>query len=201
MEQSAEATLDQLVSDFDKSGEAGAAGTLMMSTYNSSLASWSGTLFSTGASLTRSFVSGLQSVSIPSVPSLAGHAKGTMNAPPGWAWVGELGPELMHFKGGEQVLNHEQSMNLMNQMEQSAAYAETAERFQKYEAAQDPIEVDYDTKGSYTEVTVSPVINITGVGTQADMEEISDDLMDRIKETVLDAVQEAGINAKRGRYR
>ena len=31
-------------------------------------------------------------------------ADGTSNAPPGWAWVGEEGPELIHMRGGETVL-------------------------------------------------------------------------------------------------
>ena len=33
-----------------------------------------------------------------------GYASGTSNAPPGWAWVGEEGPELMRMHGGETVL-------------------------------------------------------------------------------------------------
>lgn len=33
-----------------------------------------------------------------------GYANGTGNAPPGWAWVGEKGPELMRLRGGEQIL-------------------------------------------------------------------------------------------------
>ena len=33
-----------------------------------------------------------------------GYAYGTMSAAPGWAWVGEHGPELMRFRGGEQVV-------------------------------------------------------------------------------------------------
>ena len=33
-----------------------------------------------------------------------GRATGTPHAPAGWAWVGENGPELMRFSGGEQVL-------------------------------------------------------------------------------------------------
>ena len=36
--------------------------------------------------------------------SIPGHASGTDNAPPGWAWVGEQGPELMRMHGGEQIL-------------------------------------------------------------------------------------------------
>ena len=36
-------------------------------------------------------------------------ADGTSNAPPGWAWVGEEGPELIHMRGGETVLPAEVS--------------------------------------------------------------------------------------------
>jgi SLT domain-containing protein len=32
-----------------------------------------------------------------------GYASGTSSARPGWAWVGEHGPELLRFRGGEQV--------------------------------------------------------------------------------------------------
>ena len=32
-----------------------------------------------------------------------GYAFGTASAGAGWAWVGERGPELVRFRGGEQV--------------------------------------------------------------------------------------------------
>jgi TP901 family phage tail tape measure protein len=38
------------------------------------------------------------------------YAKGTGGAAPGLAWVGEKGPELVNFKGGEDVLSNPQSM-------------------------------------------------------------------------------------------
>jgi TP901 family phage tail tape measure protein len=38
------------------------------------------------------------------------YAKGTGGAAPGWAWVGERGPELVRMHGGETVLNHGASM-------------------------------------------------------------------------------------------
>ncbi|MFI6560402.1 phage tail tape measure protein [Streptomyces sp. NPDC050534] len=38
------------------------------------------------------------------------YAKGTDGAAKGLAWVGERGPELVNFKGGEDVLSHPQSM-------------------------------------------------------------------------------------------
>jgi len=41
------------------------------------------------------------------VASGSGYAAGTSGAAPGWAWVGEKGPELAHFWGGETVIpNH-----------------------------------------------------------------------------------------------
>jgi SLT domain-containing protein len=41
-----------------------------------------------------------------------GFASGTTGAAPGWAWVGERGPELVRMRGGEQVIPHGQSMAL-----------------------------------------------------------------------------------------
>ncbi|MFF3416817.1 transglycosylase SLT domain-containing protein [Streptomyces sp. NPDC002698] len=39
-----------------------------------------------------------------------GYATGTDGAAKGWAWVGEEGPELVNFGGGETVLSHRDSM-------------------------------------------------------------------------------------------
>jgi SLT domain-containing protein len=39
-----------------------------------------------------------------------GYAKGTDGAARGWAWVGEEGPELVNFSGGETVLTHGDSV-------------------------------------------------------------------------------------------
>ena len=41
-----------------------------------------------------------------------GYAKGVSSAPPGLAWVGERGPELMRFTGGETVIPHARSETL-----------------------------------------------------------------------------------------
>ena len=45
---------------------------------------------------------------------LPGHAAGTPAANPGWAWVGEAGPELVRFKGGETVLPNNVSTGYAN---------------------------------------------------------------------------------------
>jgi hypothetical protein len=48
---------------------------------------------------------------VPGGPNI-GFAAGTPKAPPGWAWVGERGKELVNFRGGEQVLDHKSSMRM-----------------------------------------------------------------------------------------
>jgi hypothetical protein len=40
-------------------------------------------------------------------------AAGTASAPRGWGWVGERGPELVRFRGGEQVLSNRASRDAM----------------------------------------------------------------------------------------
>jgi len=50
---------------------------------------------------------GLLGMILGFLPKLFGFADGTDNAPPGMAWVGERGPEIVRFRGGEQVVpNH-----------------------------------------------------------------------------------------------
>jgi tape measure domain-containing protein len=64
---------------------------------------------------------------VPGLVSLAGggpyvgYASGTGGAAKGWAWVGEQGPELVNFGGGETVLNHQDSMSMHSQV--SSGYA------------------------------------------------------------------------------
>ncbi len=43
------------------------------------------------------------------------YAKGTLSAPPGFALVGEQGPELVRFRGGERVYPNRQSMNMLTE--------------------------------------------------------------------------------------
>ena len=49
------------------------------------------------------------------VRGVRGYASGTENAAPGYHFVGENGPELMWFNGGEKVLDAEQTRRLMSE--------------------------------------------------------------------------------------
>ena len=54
------------------------------------------------------------------VPGFAG---GTRSAPPGWAWVGERGPELAYFRGGESVMSNPASRMFAQQHDRFDALA------------------------------------------------------------------------------
>ena len=58
------------------------------------------------------------------------YASGTSNAPPGWSWVGEEGPELMRMHGGEQILPNSVSRQV----------AEDYSEYQRYTAKDVPPE-------------------------------------------------------------
>lgn len=75
---------------------------------------------------------GFQRVYVPSSGTYIyqrGYAKGTNNAPPGWSWVGEEGPELMRMHGGEQILPSDVSR------EAASAYRAYSKYSGEYEAA------------------------------------------------------------------
>ncbi|MDX3555181.1 replication protein [Streptomyces europaeiscabiei] len=66
---------------------------------------------------------GYRSSMFTDVYGFKGYAKGTRGATPGWAWVGELGPELVRFGGGEQVLNTQDSLRAASGMGVLPGYA------------------------------------------------------------------------------
>lgn len=53
-------------------------------------------------------------ISSQPTPQFAKGTKGTKKAPKGFAWVGEEGPELMQLKGGEKIITHDDSQELVN---------------------------------------------------------------------------------------
>lgn len=50
---------------------------------------------------------------------IIGFAGGTTSAPPGLAWVGERGPELVQFRGGERVWSNSESVRMASQPSQT----------------------------------------------------------------------------------
>lgn len=81
-----------------------------------------------------------------------GYARGTEDAKRGLAWVGENGPELMWFNGGEQVMNHNDSV----------AYAQSHLNSESAEPAESISGHGFQREGNLYTVDFSPVYNISG---------------------------------------
>lgn len=55
---------------------------------------------------------------------IPGYATGTRSAREGLAWVGERGPELINFRGGERVYNSEESLSMARSQARTAAISQ-----------------------------------------------------------------------------
>ncbi len=70
---------------------------------------------------------------------LRGYASGTSSARPGVAWVGEKGPELVRFKGGEEVVPNHRIQRPANQNADSTVGATTINA---------PVKISIDARGA-----------------------------------------------------
>jgi len=110
--------------------------------------------------------------------STRGYASGTDNAQPGWAMVGENGPELMFFNGGEKVLNAAQTSALQAKSEPavSAKLATTG-------GSAPPVQVTFQIDGNATQETVQ------------DLRAFADEIVGRVMDTIEDAQADAARGA------
>ena len=147
-----------------------------------------------------------------------GYASGTDSAKSGLALVGEEGPELVMFRGGEQVLTAEETRAYMHQMNAGRnainAYAEGAGEYTQIimllpmlERALEAIraaetyprqEAISGNGGQQIIITISPSFVVEGG--DGDMESRLRAYSEELKGEIFDALDEAGIDAKRGVY-
>lgn len=141
------------------------------------------------------------------------YAVGTDNASPGASLVGESGPELISF-GGKQgdISNVEISDMLIQYFNEAAAMqamaAENAEAVQvvtispTLEALSADSELPaYGYGGDQNiEISISPSFTVEG-GNVDDIEERLNGFSERLRDEIIDALEEAGIDAKRSAYR
>ncbi len=112
--------------------------------------------------------------------STRGYASGTDSAEPGWAMVGEDGPELMFFNGGEKVLNASKTASLQN----NATPAASAMLAPQINNSMAPVSVTFQIGGNATPEVVQ------------DLHGFADEIVDR----VMDALEDAGADAQRRAY-
>ncbi len=103
-----------------------------------------------------------QKYNVPTLEFADGYASGTDHAAPGWHLVGEEGPELVMFGGGERVLDAGETRNALGG----------------------------------TSVSISVPVTVYGNTDDSTARDIGDSVVER----VLDALREAGVDARRSAY-
>lgn len=118
-----------------------------------------------------------------------GYATGTRSAEPGFHYVGENGPELIFFNGGEQVLTAHETATWQNRMQAAAAEVATTnttvvETDTGYSIPRSTIQVSFQINGNVTPETV----------------EMLDLYSEEFAERVRTVVEEANADAVRRKY-
>ena len=140
-----------------------------------------------------------------SVPD-RGFASGTPDAPPGWAWVGELGPELMRLRGGETILPASVSqdfalasrkMQTLSSMPEFTALLAA----QQAEAAIPSAAAQAAPIGGELSLVVSPSYQISGSANAGEIRDVLTSRDEELVELILRTLEEAGIDAARRAYR
>lgn len=135
-----------------------------------------------------------------------GFASGTDNAPPGFALVGEEGPELVYFHGGEKVMNAAETSALQEQLAANARMMSLAPQMAVMSTRQNVEAISAKVSGGGAPVQISVPVSIqvsgnAGPDTLEALREYGEELTETVTERVMDALEEAQIDAVRSAYR
>lgn len=131
--------------------------------------------------------------------SIPGYAVGTQSAAPGFALVGEHGPELVYFNGGEQVMTAEETAAMRESMEiQAVTFA--PQLLQALHAIRGGDVLSAEPGAGSSGVSLQVVFQIQGNATPEAVEALRD-YGDEFAERVLEVMEEAGIDAGRRAYK
>ena len=165
------ATMQSTVEQMSMEGEAAAAGAATMDAYAEAVKGKTDTVSDAFAQVAAAALKKLNlNISLP------GFASGTESAPEGFAMVGEQGPELVYFGGGEQVIDAN----------------ETAALMQARSVTADPVNAvpsDSGSGGTY-QLDFAPVYNISGSMSGDELQSVldahDDDMLTRLEEMLED---------------
>lgn len=134
--------------------------------------------------------------------SIPGYAVGTQSAAPGFAMVGEHGPELVYFNGGEQVMTAAETAAMRDRLSfQAVAFApQLLEAMSAMGNANRPYAQTISAASeSKAPVSIQITFDINGNVTPETVESLriyGDDFADRVLEVLADA----GVDAARRKY-
>ncbi len=173
-----QAELTTTVSEMDKSAEAATAGAATVQAFADAASGKTEAVKNAFAAVAAAAAAALNvNVSVP------GHAAGTDDAERGWAMVGENGPELMWFNGGEKVLNNTETEALMNRSSEPLT------------AISSP-----SSAGISFAVEVHPVYNINGSANSEEIRGVLTEQNVNLRALIEDTIEEIEQDRERSRY-
>lgn len=139
---------------------------------------------------------------------IPGYAVGTQSAAPGFALVGENGPELVYFNGGEKVMTAEETEAAKHGFSasdlQAVAFSPTLLEYMAAMQGANAASVEARSAGSADTSSSAPpiqvVFQISGNATPGVVEELRK-FGDEFAQMVLQVVEDAGVDATRRAYR
>ena len=133
--------------------------------------------------------------------SIPGYAVGTQSAAPGFALVGENGPELVYFNGGEQVMTAEETAAMRESMEIHAiTFAPQLLEALHAIHGDGALSAEPGAGSGTGSVELQIVFQING-GASPETVEALREYGDEFTERVLEVMEEAGIDTARRAYK
>lgn len=133
--------------------------------------------------------------------SIPGYAVGTQSAAPGFALVGENGPELVYFNGGEQVMTAEETAAMREGMEiQAITFAPQLLEALHAIHGDGALSAEPGAGSGAGSVELQIVFQINGSASPETVEALRE-YGDEFAERVLEVMEEAGIDTARRAYK
>jgi TP901 family phage tail tape measure protein len=133
--------------------------------------------------------------------SIPGYAVGTQSAAPGFALVGENGPELVYFNGGEQVMTAEETAAMRESMEiQAITFAPQLLEALHAIHGDGALSAESGAGSGAGSVELQIVFQINGSASPETVEALRE-YGDEFAERVLEVMEEAGIDTARRAYK
>lgn len=133
--------------------------------------------------------------------SIPGYAVGTQSAAPGFALVGENGPELVYFNGGEQVMTAEETAAMRESMEiQAITFAPQLLEALHAIHGDGALSAEPGASSGAGSVELQIVFQING-GASPETVDALHEYGDEFAERVLEVMEEAGIDTARRAYK
>lgn len=207
-------TMETSLQEMDMSEEAIAAAKSTMTSYADTISTQGATAVANALSIANQVRTALQSASTTINIGVSGggktgtgYAMGTENATPGWHLVGENGPEIVYFGGGETVYTADETRRMLNGAQEEMQIVSFLPLFQNYITAMSAISATnrvepigaYSASGGQYKITIAPQLTVQG-GATDDIDSKFQEFSDIVVGNVMDALEEAGIDAKRGAY-